>query len=104
MFLLRRRGGVAAIFRVCVLEMHFGDAQEIIADDLRRISAAQDQMSGSSLGPPGGRWPIIDLPVAAAERLEKVTGEGHMIGNGFGDLVRMDEICRLADLAIGRVD
>jgi hypothetical protein len=22
--------------------------------------------------------------VVAAERLEKVTGEGHMIGNGFG--------------------
>jgi hypothetical protein len=26
--------------------MHFGDAREIIADDLRRISAAQYQMSG----------------------------------------------------------
>ena len=35
-FLLRRRGGVAAIFGVGVLEMHFGDAREIIADDLRR--------------------------------------------------------------------
>ena len=46
----------------------------------------------------------VDLPVVAAERLEKIAGEGHMIGNGFGDLLRIDEICRLADLAIGRVD
>jgi len=46
----------------------------------------------------------IDLPMVAAERPEKITGEGHMIGNGFGDLVRIDEICRLAALAIGRVD
>ena len=27
-----------------------------------------------------------------------------MIGDGFGDLARIDEIGRLADLAIGRVD
>ena len=28
----------------------------------------------------------VDLPMVAAERLEKITGEGDMIGNGFGDL------------------
>ena len=46
----------------------------------------------------------VDFPMVASERLEKITGEGHMIGNGLGDLVRIDEIRRLADLAIGRVD
>ena len=38
----------------------------------------------------------VDLPMVAAERLQEIAGEGHMIGNGFGDLVRIDEICRLA--------
>src|SRR5712692_8331978 len=52
-----------------------------------------------------GRTPAhIDLPMAAAERLEKITGEGHMIGNGSWDLLRVNEIRRLAPLAIGRVD
>src|SRR5580704_2113647 len=42
--------------------------------------------------------------MVGAERLEKITGEGHMIGNGFGNLIRIDEVGRLASLAIGRVD
>src|ERR1035437_6400353 len=42
--------------------------------------------------------------MVAAERLQKITGEGRMIGNGFGDLVRIDEICRLALRAIGHID
>ena len=42
--------------------------------------------------------------MVAAERLEKIAGEGHVIGNGFRDLIRIDEVCRLAVLAVGRVD
>ena len=140
--------------------MHFGDAREIIANDLHRISAAQNQVSGVGrhpdiLGigelhdpahvffpfhwPPDMRMrrqpdshgnglpadlvervgeplqlivaraagrapPHVDLPMVAAQRLQKVSREGHMIGDGFGDLVRIDEICRLAAPAVGRVN
>src|SRR5580658_7946265 len=41
----------------------------------------------------------IDLPMVAAVRMEKITDEGHMVSNGFGDPVRTDEISRLAGLA-----
>ena len=44
--LLRRRGGVAAVFGVGVLEVHLGDAREVVAHDLHGIHAAQRQMSG----------------------------------------------------------
>jgi hypothetical protein len=46
----------------------------------------------------------VDLVMAAAARLEEITGKGHMIGDGFGDLFRIDEIGRLSFRAIGHVD
>ena len=46
----------------------------------------------------------IALPMVAAERLEKIARERHMIGNGLRDLIRIDEVCRLAGRAVGRVD
>jgi hypothetical protein len=52
----------------------------------------------------GRAAPHVDLPVVAAERLEKITGEGHVIGDGFGDLPRIDEVGRLAHLSIGGID
>jgi len=42
--------------------------------------------------------------VVAAQRLEKIAREGHMVGNGFGDPFRIDELGRLADLAIGHIN
>src|SRR5215831_9309298 len=48
--------------------------------------------------------PHIDLPMVAPKRLQKVTGEGHMIGNGFGNLLGVDEVGRLAHFAIGCID
>src|SRR5262249_11285876 len=44
--LLRRCRRVAAIHRVGVLEVHFGDAREILAHELHGIHAAQRQMTG----------------------------------------------------------
>src|ERR1043166_7089380 len=46
----------------------------------------------------------IDLPMVAVERMEKITSEGHMIGDGFRDAVWIDEIRGLALFAIGRID
>ena len=40
----------------------------------------------------GGPLAHVDLPVIGAERLKKIAREGHMIGNGFGDLVRIDKV------------
>ena len=34
----------------------------------------------------GRTLPHVDLPMVAAERLKKITGERHVIGNGLGDL------------------
>src|SRR4051812_18707108 len=46
----------------------------------------------------------IDLPMVGAEGLQKITGECHMIRHGFGNLLRIDKICRLTPLPIGRVN
>jgi hypothetical protein len=42
--------------------------------------------------------------MAGAERLEEIPRECHMIGDGLRDPIRIDEICRLADFAVGSVD
>jgi len=42
--------------------------------------------------------------MVAAERLEKIARERHMIGDGFGNLVGIDEICRLGSSSVGAVD
>ena len=40
----------------------------------------------------------------ATQRLQKIAREGHMIGNGLRDLIRIDKVCRLTLGAIGHID
>ena len=42
--------------------------------------------------------------MAGAERLEEIARECHMIGDGLRNSIRIDEICGLADFAVGRID